>query len=185
MALGWSLNFIIGKIALHEFPALLLSCLRTSLAGLLMLPALLSAPNRPGAATARSGLPLVMLGVLGVVCNQVLFVLGLSRTSVAHASILVCTAPVMVLLISAAAGHERITAKKLAGLAIAVVGVTILQKARNHGTRRDPSGRRAGRLQFPRVFAVYGARKAVHAGLRHGHGEHLRIRHAARCFCFR
>lgn len=134
MALGWSLNFIIGKIALHEFPALLLSCLRTSLAGLLMLPLYFLRPNRPGAATARSGLPLVMLGVLGVVCNQVLFVLGLSRTSVAHASILVCTAPVMVLLISAAAGHERITAKKLAGLAIAVVGVTILQKARNHGT---------------------------------------------------
>jgi len=140
MALGWSLNFIIGKIALHQFPALLLSCLRTSLAGLLMLPIYFLRPNRPRTITARSGLPLVMLGVLGVVCNQVLFVLGLSRTSVAHASILVCIAPVLVLLTATAAGQERITAMKLAGLATAVMGVTILQTARHHGSGATLAG---------------------------------------------
>jgi drug/metabolite transporter (DMT)-like permease len=140
MALGWSLNFIIGKIALREFPALLLSCLRTTLAGLLMLPVYFLRPNRHGRFSARSGLPLVALGILGVVCNQVLFVLGLNRTSVAHASILVCTAPVIVLLIAAAARQERITAMKLAGLATAVAGVTILQTARHHGSGATLAG---------------------------------------------
>jgi drug/metabolite transporter (DMT)-like permease len=34
----WSLNFVIAKVALREFPPLLLSGLRTTLAALFILP---------------------------------------------------------------------------------------------------------------------------------------------------
>ena len=39
MVLLWSANFIIGKVALREFPPLLLGALRIGLAGLFLAPA--------------------------------------------------------------------------------------------------------------------------------------------------
>jgi hypothetical protein len=38
MVLFWSLNYIVGKVALREFPPLLLGGLRTAFAGALILP---------------------------------------------------------------------------------------------------------------------------------------------------
>jgi drug/metabolite transporter (DMT)-like permease len=55
------------------------------------------------------------------------FVLGLSRTSVAHAGIIVAIGPILVLLLAALRGQEHLTARKLLGLAVALTGVTLLQ----------------------------------------------------------
>jgi drug/metabolite transporter (DMT)-like permease len=64
---------------------------------------------------------------LGVTLNQVFFIAGLSRTSVAHAAIIIGLTPMQVLVIAWLRGQERITARKAAGMAIALAGVAVLK----------------------------------------------------------
>ena len=135
MVILWSLNYVIGKFALREFPAMLIACLRTTISGLFILPLYLA--RRKGAdrdwkwSELRG---LLLLGIVGLVMNQTLFVVGLSLTSVAHASIVVVLMPVMVLLFSVFLGLEHFTAAKILGITIAASGVLILQLSKNQGS---------------------------------------------------
>lgn len=124
----WSLNYVIGKIALREFPPYLLATLRTSIAAIVILPVYAWHRRRvPIRWTRQTTIRIALLAVCGVAFNQVFFVLGLSRTSVAHSAILIGLTPVQVLLLAAATGQEKLTARKVAGLVIALVGVAVLQ----------------------------------------------------------
>ena len=132
MVLFWALNFLIGKIALREFPPLLLAGLRTSLAGVLILPLFFwqrrVAPEKTS--WKREELPLLLfLGLAGVALNQLFFIAGLSRTSVAHSAILLGMTPILVLVLSAAGGQERISPGRAAGMLLALAGVAVLNSA--------------------------------------------------------
>lgn len=130
MVFFWSLNYVVGKVALREFPPLLLGGLRTAVAGTLILPVYLwEAYRSPGQPSWKwKDVPLLLgLGVVGVAMNQVFFILGLSRTTVAHAAILVGLGPILVLLTAAALRMERITPGKVLGMAVALAGVAALQ----------------------------------------------------------
>ncbi len=135
MVTFWSLNFIVGKYALQELPALMVASLRATLSAIFILPLyLLRGEDKEHAAWRLRDVPLLgALGVLGVVLNQVFFVLGLSRTSVGHSSILIGMGPLLVLLIAAAVGQERITRWKLVGIACAAAGVLVLQSGKGSG----------------------------------------------------
>jgi len=128
MVAFWSGNYIAGKIALREFSALFLAGLRIGFAGVAMLP--LYAWERAHARFEKRSrseiVRLLVLGLFGVTLNQLFFILGLARTSVAHAAILIGTTPLQVLIIARLRGQERITARKAAGMAIALAGVAIL-----------------------------------------------------------
>lgn len=135
MIFFWSLNYAIGKIALREFPALLLAAVRAGMAALIILPVyLLRGRQKAFRWTVREVRLLLLLGIFGVALNQLFFVLGLSRTSVAHAAILIGLTPIQVLLLAAFAGQERLTWRKVTGLAIALAGVAVIQIARDSTT---------------------------------------------------
>jgi drug/metabolite transporter (DMT)-like permease len=121
----WSANFIIAKVALREFPPLLLTGVRTTLAGAIML-VLYSLQGRRGANPTDDVFQLATLGLFGVAFNQLCFVVGLGNTTVAHASIIVSLGPILVLLIAAATKQEKLTGRKLAGMSLAVAGVGLL-----------------------------------------------------------
>jgi drug/metabolite transporter (DMT)-like permease len=128
MVLVWSASFIFAKMALADIPGLLMACVRTSVAAVLILPLHWWNERRaPAPATPRELLFLFGLGFGGIVLNQLLFVVGLSRTSVAHAAFLVALAPILVLLLAAVRGQERLTPRKVFGLAVAAGGVCLLQ----------------------------------------------------------
>jgi drug/metabolite transporter (DMT)-like permease len=135
MVFFWSLNFIVGKVALREFPPLLLAGLRTQFAGLMILPVYLVRARRdPSLTWSRTDLPVLLyLGLFGVALNQLFFVLGLSRTSVAHSSILVGTTPMQVLLIAGMTGLERITPWKVGGMLVALSGIAVLNTTPQNG----------------------------------------------------
>ena len=136
MALCWAVNFITGKIALREFPALLLAGLRVSFAAVLMAPVYWWDVRRNGGHRwGWSDLPLlIFLGSVGVALNQLFFVLGLSKTSVAHAALIVGLGPILVLLSASALRMERLTPLKLAGMLISFAGVAVLQGMRSSAT---------------------------------------------------
>jgi len=128
MIAGWAGNYIAGKIALQTFPAVLLYGLRISTAAVLILPVYGWQRRRQRSTWTLRDLPLlVTIGVFGVSLNQFLFVVGLSRTSVAHSSIFANLSPIIVLLLAAATGLEKLTPAKTAGVAVSLVGVVLLR----------------------------------------------------------
>jgi drug/metabolite transporter (DMT)-like permease len=127
MSLSWGLNPIIGKVALRDFPPLAMVGLRTSLAALVILP-IFFAQGGPARAIRPGDWPrLLGIGVLQV-GNQTLFLSGLGYTSVAHCAFLFSLTPIMVLLMAAALGQERIGIRKLAGMSICLAGVMLLSQ---------------------------------------------------------
>lgn len=134
MLLFWSANFIFVKLAVREIPPVLTVYFRTILAGVCMVPIYMVMRRRPepGTRNWRTGdIPaLVGVGVLGVLGNQFLFIVGLSRTSVAHASIITALSPLFVLLGATLTGIEHLTLRKVCGMLTAAGGVLLLQAGR-------------------------------------------------------
>jgi drug/metabolite transporter (DMT)-like permease len=90
-----------------------------------LLFALLARFAHPGQMRLRRDdvLPLVGLGLLGVVANQVLFLNGLERSNAANAGLMMCTIPVFTFLIAALSGQERFGWLRGVGVVIALAGV--------------------------------------------------------------
>lgn len=130
MTLVWGLNYIAAKIVLRSFPALLVAPLRAALAAVMLLPVYyLSQRTRKSNDhwEPRELATIAILGVFGITLNQMLFVMGMGRTSVAHAALLIATNPLIVLVLAALRGQERLTARKLGGVATAIAGIAVLQ----------------------------------------------------------
>ena len=125
MVAFWSGNYIVGKIALRELPPLLVAGLRIGFAALMILPFYVGQALSP--AKPPVVLRLLLLGVFGVTLNQLFFIVGLSRTSVAHAAILIGLTPIQVLILACLRGQERMTFQRAAGMAIALAGVALLK----------------------------------------------------------
>jgi drug/metabolite transporter (DMT)-like permease len=108
--------------------------LRYLLSGVCMLPVVLMGRRDPKwhehALTPRTVGAIVAVGVLGLVGNQVLFVIGISMTSVAHAAMITALSPVLVMVGSGMWGLERITLIRAAGVVVAASGVVVLQFSR-------------------------------------------------------
>lgn len=127
MVLLWSANFIVGKLALREFPPVLLGALRIGLAGVFVAPVYWRKVRNAGE-QFRPGRELLLLAFVAAcgVGNQLLFLVGLNRTSVAHSALIIGTGPIFVLLIAARIGLEQITLRKVAGMTMALGGVAVL-----------------------------------------------------------
>ena len=112
--------------SLKTIDPLILSQSRTTLSLAVLLPVLLA---RRGASALRvPGRDLVrffLLGILGVAASNYLYYLAIQRTNVATAIILQYTAPVWVLLYTAARGAQRPSLRRSAAVGLAVVGCAL------------------------------------------------------------
>jgi drug/metabolite transporter (DMT)-like permease len=140
----WSLNYIVGKIALREIPALALGSFRLVTAGLVSLPVLFFLKAGKGRPETKLGVKVIpditgkrsrrlhelwditYLGFFGVVLNQGLFTVGLSYTSVSHSSLIIGCAPILILMFSWAMRLEALTRRKAIGMALAFAGVAVV-----------------------------------------------------------
>ena len=69
---------------------------------------------------------LVLSSLLGVTLNQLLYVKGLSLTTVINATLLSTTIPVFTLAVSIALGHDRASLRNIAGIGLSMIGVIYL-----------------------------------------------------------
>ena len=69
---------------------------------------------------------LILCALTGIVINQLLFIKGLSLTYSIHASLLMLTTPLLIVLIAAILLKERVTFNKLLGLTLGVSGAAVL-----------------------------------------------------------
>jgi drug/metabolite transporter (DMT)-like permease len=68
-------------------------------------------------------LPLIGLGLLGIVANQVLYLTGLERSNAANAGVMMCVIPVFTFLIAAGLKQERFGWLRGLGVTISLLGV--------------------------------------------------------------
>lgn len=138
MTFLWAANFVMVKLAVRHLPGYFVGAMRMGLAGLCMVPIYYA--RRPHV-WRREDLPrLAGLAFLGVSFNQVSFMYGITKTSVAHAALVIALTPMLVLFLAAFLGQERITARKVAGLAVAISGIGVLQFGRHSATEASPLG---------------------------------------------
>lgn len=144
---------IVGKIALRSLSSTALVGLRVTGAAV----SLYALQRLMGGSLAleRRDIPrLALYSLLGVVLNQLLYIKGLSLTTVINANLISATIPAFTLLVSILIGHDRLTLSKSAGLALAALGIIYLINP----SRADfSSGTTQGNLLILANSASYGS----------------------------
>jgi drug/metabolite transporter (DMT)-like permease len=120
----WGANLSVIKVALREFPAQSFNALRMIIAAGLFLAVIARRPPGERRLIDRSDwLRVLFLGVVGGTLYQLFFLQGVPRTSVANAGLIFGLSPVVISLMSAAVGHERLPWTRWAGGALSVLGL--------------------------------------------------------------
>jgi drug/metabolite transporter (DMT)-like permease len=121
----WSANFVIVKATIGEIGPFTFTGARYLVASLTLLAILYQRRGsiRPPAGYGRV---LLVLGLLGFGCYQILWTTGLTRISAGDSALLVAASPVVTALLAAAVGMDRLTGPKLTGALIAFAGVAVV-----------------------------------------------------------
>jgi drug/metabolite transporter (DMT)-like permease len=125
---------VVAKAALANLAPLALAAIRVGVATPILLAL---AWRRDRYLPSRADLPmLALLGGLGVLANQVLFITGLKLTTATNASILMTSVPVFTVAAAAALSVEKLSAHRLVGIALSVAGALVLVNPLRFSTDR-------------------------------------------------
>ncbi len=125
----WSSAFAAGKLGLADSPPLTYLTLRFLAAGL-TLTAILTALGGFKGLTGRELALLALLGLLNNALYLGLVFVGMTRLPSGLMTLIVSANPVLTALLAAPVLGERLTARKLAGLALGVAGVAVIVRQR-------------------------------------------------------
>jgi drug/metabolite transporter (DMT)-like permease len=133
MVLIWGVNFTIVKFATTVFSPLAFTGLRVAVAAVVLL-IVASARSNPFPAR-RDILSLMALGMLGNGVYQLFFVVGISKTNVGNAALIVAASPALIAIASRIGGLEHIRRRVLAGIGLSLFGVALVVfgSAQSHG----------------------------------------------------
>jgi drug/metabolite transporter (DMT)-like permease len=121
----WGGSFFFNGLALRELPPLTVVFLRVALAALMLLPLLLV--YRISWPKGFSGWkPFFAVAALNNILPFSLIVTGQTFVSSGLASILNATTPLFTVVVMAAAGDEKLHARRVAGVVIGLLGVAII-----------------------------------------------------------
>ena len=125
VVLFWGFNVTVVKRCLHEMEPLAFNIVRFSLAAVTLMALTLwwDGPPRLAPAEIRRFL---LLALLGHALYQICFVLGLARTTASSTALIFGSTPVVVGILSRAAGHERVGWAGAAGALVAFGGVALI-----------------------------------------------------------
>jgi drug/metabolite transporter (DMT)-like permease len=152
MILIWGTNFSVVKVALRDFPEIPFNATRLAVATTVFLAAIRWTRDeaRPRATLTRADwIELLFLGLVGTFLYQLCFVAGVRRTSVGNGSLIVGISPIVIALMSAMAGHERISLLRWAGVFMALVGLYFVV---GKGVEFSPQTLRGDLLMLGGVF---------------------------------
>ncbi|HEX4959539.1 MAG TPA: DMT family transporter [Thermoanaerobaculia bacterium] len=115
---------VVAKATLRHVEPMALAAIRVAVAAPILL---WLAWRRDHFLPARRDLPtLALLGGLGVFANQVLFITGLKHTTATNAAILMLSVPVFAVMAAAVLRVERVGARRLLGILLAIAGALVL-----------------------------------------------------------
>jgi drug/metabolite transporter (DMT)-like permease len=126
LSILWGGSFFFNGAALRELPPLTLVFLRVALGAAILLPLLrMQGIGFPIGATGWR--PFVAIGLLNNAIPFSLIVLGQTFIPSGLASILNATTPLFTVIVMAMAGEETLQMRRVAGVALGVVGVVVLR----------------------------------------------------------
>lgn len=141
----WGASSLAGKLALHSFPPMMLAFARFALSAGLMYG--VAGACKVDLRVARQDWSRFWaMGVLGLALTYLLFYAGLSRTTVADASLLMATEPVYLAILSWALLREPMPLTKAMGIAAGLAGVILIVS--HGGSLLHWSGVQAGGLMI-------------------------------------
>ncbi|MCA6121594.1 DMT family transporter [Bradyrhizobium sp. WSM 1704] len=159
----WGGSFFFNGVILRELPPLTLVLLRVALGAIILLP-LLRIRTIAFPKGVSGWMPFFAMGLFNNVLPFSLIVCGQIYVSSGLASILNATTPLFAVVVMAAAGEERLLARRVAGVLVGVIGVAIL-----HGDTLGVESRQgigillclAGAFSYG-IAALVGRRLPVH-----------------------
>ncbi len=138
MSVIWGTNYVIVKRAFTQIDPQAFNAIRMVVASTVFVAAMVAVRSRhlagslasvlytPSPLARRDLIGLAGLGVVGQSLYQYWFVGGLARTSVANAALMLAAAPVLIALMSAALGEERVTFTHWVGALLSLAGIYIV-----------------------------------------------------------
>lgn len=125
-ALLWALTYHTGKYAVGLMLPLGAILWRFTTAAVVIAPWIAFREGWDWAALRRNLWPLLVMGVVGVLGFNLAMFYGLQSTSAVNASLIMAFSPILTALGTVLLGGERLTAVRLGGLVLGVLGVTLV-----------------------------------------------------------
>ena len=182
MTLIWGTNYSIVKSAFTEINPQAFNAIRMMIASgvflaiiaaIRRLPLVADAPaegadaiasilHTPAVITRHEWLGLIGLGIVGHLFYQYFFIGGLARTTVANSSLMLAATPVVITLVSAGLGQDRVGVLHWVGAILSMFGIYVVV---GHGAAFDRRGLIGDLMTFGAVccWAIYtiGARQLM------------------------
>ena len=165
MTFIWGTNFSVVKPAFRELDPQAFNAVRMVIASLVFLAIMKVVPrwttsdifSTPAPITRRDWLAIAALGVVGHAFYQYFFIGGLALTSVANSSLLLAATPVVIAILSAALGQDRIAPLHWVGAAMSLAGIYIIVTFAGGGVSIGSSTLRGDLMMFGGVtcWAIY------------------------------
>ncbi|MFD0387821.1 DMT family transporter [Tistrella bauzanensis] len=122
----WSFNFVVGRAVAGEIPPLTLSFLRWLGALLIFLPFAWRHLRRDWPSLLRAWPKLLLMGLTSVAGYNTFVYLALERTTAINAVLLNATMPIVIAIMAAVAGVERMSRFQALGVAVSFGGVAYI-----------------------------------------------------------
>ncbi|HZH28856.1 MAG TPA: DMT family transporter [Azospirillaceae bacterium] len=148
-----------SKVVVEWMPPLVAAMLRFALAAAVLAPLAIRSRGRGLPTSVRDWVSLTLLALFGMVLFNVFLLYGLRATSAVSAGIVTSTIPAMTALCAALILGERMSAKGVAGIGLAVLGIGALNLGTGLGPGADTGDTLVGNaLVFGAVVseALYG-----------------------------
>ena len=165
MTFIWGTNFSVVKPAFREIDPQAFNAVRMVVASLVFIAIMKIVPrwtssdifSTPAPITRRDWLAIAALGVVGHFFYQYFFIGGLALTSVANSSLLLAATPVLIAILSAVLGHDRIAPLHWVGAAMSLAGIYIIVTFAEGGVSIGSSTLRGDLMMFGGVacWAIY------------------------------
>ena len=126
LSILWGGSFFFNGLILKELPPLTVVFLRVAIAALILLP-LLSAYRIRLPQGVSGWTPFVAIAFFNNVLPFSLIVTGQTYVASGLASILNATTPLFTVMVMAVAGEEQLSARRIAGVVVGLIGVAVLR----------------------------------------------------------
>ena len=136
MALIWGVNYISVKYATQQMRPLAFNGMRVIIAAIALV--CISLAMRGKWPDRRTTIALLLLGALGNGIYQILFIEGIARTQAGAASLVLAASPAVIAIMGRVRGDERVTRRRVAGIAASLGGMALVVFGTEHVASRTP-----------------------------------------------
>jgi drug/metabolite transporter (DMT)-like permease len=148
MAFLWGGTFVAARCVAQDVLPLSASFLRFLVASLFLIVLVVKKEGRVPRLQRRQILPVILLGLTGVMAYNIFFFLGLKTITAGRASLIVAMNPVFIALFSAFLFKERLGVSRVTGIILCLCGALIVI---SHGNLSDIY---AGRLGVGELYIL-------------------------------